>query len=115
VVLGGLIKDDVQESEQRVPLLGSIPLLGKLFRSTSVSYTKSNLLIFLRPTIIREPGELQGATAEKYRYIRDQQQKKREQGVIYLDEEVLPLLPEWEEQLKALDDMKTNNRERAQP
>jgi general secretion pathway protein D len=115
VVLGGLIKDDVQESEQRVPLLGSIPLLGKLFRSTSVSYTKSNLLIFLRPTIIREPGELQGATAEKYRYIRDQQQKKREQGVIYLDEEVLPLLPEWEEQLKALDDMKANNRERAQP
>lgn len=115
VVLGGLIKDDVQESEQRVPLLGSIPLLGKLFRSTSVSYTKSNLLIFLRPTIIREPGELKGATAEKYRYIRDQQQSKRDEGVIYLDKEVLPLLPEWEEQLKALDDMGTTSGERVQP
>jgi general secretion pathway protein D len=71
VVLGGLIKDDVQSTEQRVPLLGDIPLLGRLFRNDAVSVTKTNLLIFIRPTIIRDDEQLAGATAQKYRYIRD--------------------------------------------
>ena len=52
VVLGGLVKDDVQDSTQGVPLLSSIPLLGRLFRNDVVTVTKSNLLVFIRPTII---------------------------------------------------------------
>jgi general secretion pathway protein D len=61
----------VQSTEQRVPLLGDIPLLGRLFRNDAVSVTKTNLLIFIRPTIIRDDRQLAGATALKYRYIRD--------------------------------------------
>lgn len=106
VVLGGLIKDDVQDGTQKVPLLGDIPYLGRLFRSDSVKVTKSNLLVFIRPTIIRDNQQLAGATADKYRYIRDQQVKRREQGLLFLGDEALQVLPEWEEQLKQLDAIK---------
>ena len=54
IVLGGLISDQVNESESRVPLLGSIPILGVLFRSTSTSYDKTNLMIILRPTLMND-------------------------------------------------------------
>ncbi|MFT5481522.1 MAG: general secretion pathway protein D [Halieaceae bacterium] len=106
IVLGGLIEDDVSEVEQRVPLLGSIPFLGRLFRSTSVNLTKRNLLVFLRPTIMRESKDLAGATAEKYRYIRDQQMLKRAQGSAYLEDHQLPLLPEWAAQVEKLQAMR---------
>lgn len=109
VVLGGLIKDDVQDGTQKVPLLGDIPWLGRLFRSDSVKVTKSNLLIFIRPTIIRDNQQLAGATAEKYRYIRDQQVKRREQGLMFLGDEALQVLPEWEEQLNQLDAIKAES------
>ena len=58
VVLGGLVKDDVQDSQQGVPLLSDIPVLGRLFRSDVVSVTKSNLLVFIRSTIIRDDADL---------------------------------------------------------
>ena len=103
VVLGGLIKDDVQDGSQKVPLLGDIPLLGRLFRSDGVKVTKSNLLIFLRSTIIRDDTELAGATADKYRYIREQQRLRRQRGLMFLDDDNLPLLPEWESQMRQLD------------
>lgn len=105
IVLGGLIKDDVQDAQQKVPYLGDIPFLGRLFRSDAVQVTKSNLLIFLRTTIIRDREQLAGATAEKYRYIRDQQALRRERGLMFLDDDNLPMLPEWEEQKKQLDDI----------
>lgn len=97
VVLGGLIKDDVQEFKRRVPVLGSLPLLGALFRSTSTSVVKTNLLVFIRATVIRDNKEMSGATAEKYRYIRDQQLAKRDRGVSWLADDRLPVLPEWKE------------------
>ncbi|WP_425460035.1 type II secretion system secretin GspD [Exilibacterium tricleocarpae] len=97
VVLGGLIQDNVQESEQRVPFLGSIPGLGRLFRSDATTVSKTNLLIFIRPTVIRNAEELTGATAEKYRYIRERQILQRERGEVKVDESLLPLLPEWPE------------------
>ena len=102
VVLGGLVKDDVQDSQQGVPLLSDIPLLGRLFRSDVVSVTKSNLLVFIRSTIIRDDADLAGATAEKYRYIRDQQRQRRDQGLMFLDDGNMPLLPTWEERLNEL-------------
>jgi general secretion pathway protein D len=106
VVLGGLIKDDVQDGSQKVPLLGDIPVLGRLFRSDAVSVTKTNLLVFIRPTIIRDDRELAGATAEKYRYIRDQQAKQRDKGLMFLDDDYVPVLPEWEEQILQLEEIR---------
>lgn len=103
VVLGGLIKDDVQNSEQRVPLLGDIPLLGRLFRNDSVTVTKTNLLIFIRPTIIRDDAQLAGATALKYRYIRDQQQQRRERGLMFFEDDSVPVLPDWASQIEQLE------------
>ena len=102
VVLGGLVKDDVQDSEQGVPVLSDIPVLGRLFRSDVVSVTKSNLLVFIRSTIIRDDADLAGATAEKYRYIRDQQRERRDQGLRFLDDNVMPVLPSWEDRLRTL-------------
>ena len=102
VVLGGLVKDDIQDSSEGVPVLSRIPVLGRLFRSDSVTVTKTNLLVFIRPTIIRDDDDLAGATAEKYRFIRDEQLERRERGLMFLDDGNLPVLPSWEEQIQQL-------------
>ena len=102
VVLGGLVKDKVLDTSQGVPVLSSIPLLGRLFRNDSVTVTKNNLLVFIRPSIIRNDEDLAGATAEKYRYIREQQMERRERGLMFLDDGNLPVLPTWEEQIQQL-------------
>ena len=102
VVLGGLVRDEVTDQTQGVPVLSDIPLLGRLFRNDSVSVTKNNLLVFIRPTIIRDDEDLAGATAEKYRYIREEQIERRERGLMFLDDGNLPVLPTWEEQLQQL-------------
>jgi len=73
LVLGGLIQEDLRQKEQRVPLLGSIPLLGALFRSTSTQKVKTNLMFFIRPTILRDPAQTAFETNQKYNYIRDLQ------------------------------------------
>ena len=109
VVLGGLIKDDVQDGSQSVPLLGDIPVFGRLFRTDGVKVVKTNLLVFIRPTIIRDNESLAGATADKYRYIRDKQLQLREQGLEFFDDENVPLLPEWEEQLRQLEQVQSPN------
>ena len=96
VVLGGLIRDNVIQNEQRVPLLGSIPGVGRLFRSTSSTVQKTNLLVFIRPTILRDDDALRGATAEKYQLIRDQQLQQAPLDGWMFDDGALPVLPEWE-------------------
>lgn len=115
VVLGGLIKDDVQSTEQRVPILGDIPMLGRLFRNDAVSVTKTNLLIFIRPTIIRDERALAGATALKYRHIRDQQQQQRDRGVSFNENDVVPLLPDWERQILELEEIREDVRSEMAP
>jgi general secretion pathway protein D len=69
IVLGGLIQDDITEAVKKVPFFGDIPFLGQLFRSTSKSRTKSNLLVFLRPTIIRNKDDAKRVTDRKYEDI----------------------------------------------
>ena len=69
IVLGGLIQDDITEAMKKVPFFGDIPGLGRLFRSTSKSRTKSNLLVFLRPTIIRNKDDAKRVTDRKYEDI----------------------------------------------
>ena len=65
-MLGGLIQDDVNESNSKVPLLGDIPVLGNLFKSRSKTKAKTNLLVFLRPTVIRNEEQAKKVTSEKY-------------------------------------------------
>jgi len=96
IVLGGLIRDNVLQRETRVPFLGSIPVLGQLFRSRSSTTEKTNLLVFIRPTIMRDDEALRGATGEKYNFIRERQLLQRESTSLLLDPDHLPLLPEWE-------------------
>ena len=69
VVLGGLIEEQVQDTEDKVPLLGDIPLLGHLFRYSNRTHNKTNLMVFLRPTIIRDAADAAAATDPRYAYI----------------------------------------------
>ena len=66
IILGGLISDNVTMSESKVPLLGDIPWLGRLFTSTSASVNKQNLIVFLRPTILRDREATRAVTIEKF-------------------------------------------------
>ncbi len=69
VVLGGLIREDVVESDSKVPLLGDIPFLGALFRSTSKDNVKRNLMVFLRPSIVRETDAVERLTEDRYEIL----------------------------------------------
>ncbi len=109
IVLGGLIKDEVQDAQQKVPLLGDIPYLGRLFRSDAEQVKKQNLMVFIRTTIIRDNEQLVGASAEKYRYIRDQQALRKEKGLLYLGDASLPVMAEWEAQMQQLDAIKASD------
>jgi general secretion pathway protein D len=70
IVLGGLIQDDVTRTDSKVPLLGDIPFLGALFRSTQESHVKRNLMVFLRPTVIRDRAGIAALSGKKYSDIR---------------------------------------------
>jgi len=69
IVLGGLNEDDLQESVSRVPLLGSIPVFGRLFSSSAESRVQRNLMVFLRPTILMDSADVSSLSGEKYNYI----------------------------------------------
>jgi general secretion pathway protein D len=87
VVLGGLIQDSQTGGEQRVPFLGRIPVVGEAFKSRSAKKTKTNLMVFIQPRILRDGLDAAFETNQKYNYMRDQQRKLGPQR------EVLPLLP----------------------
>lgn len=70
IVLGGLIQDDVIHSESKVPLLGDIPVVGRLFSSTRDSRVKRNLMVFLRPSVITDPAAMVDLSDRKYRQLR---------------------------------------------
>ena len=99
IVIGGLINDEVQESVSKVPLLGDIPFIGHLFRSTGTTTRKRNLMVFIRPKIIRDSATLIGESQRKYNYIRAEQLKKEEDGVALLPFSDQPVLSEWDETL----------------
>ena len=73
IVLGGLVDEDTQDSISKVPFLGSVPLLGKLFQSSSSTTVKKNLMVFLRPTIITDSNSANATSNEKYNYIKARQ------------------------------------------
>ncbi|MGL6123048.1 MAG: type II secretion system secretin GspD [Shewanella sp.] len=95
VVLGGLINEEVQESIQKVPFLGDIPILGHLFKSSSSKKTKKNLMIFIKPTIIRDGITMEGIAGRKYNYFRALQLEQQERGVNLMPNTQVPVLEEW--------------------
>jgi general secretion pathway protein D len=99
IVLGGLIDDAVQESVSKVPLLGDIPIIGHLFKSTSTSVSKRNLMVFIRPTIIRDGVTMNEISQKKYQYIRAEQLKRQSQGIPLMPFTESPSLPEWDDKL----------------
>ncbi|WP_404397224.1 type II secretion system secretin GspD [Idiomarina loihiensis] len=100
IVLGGLIDEDVQESVSKVPLLGDIPILGKLFSSTSTSKQKRNLMVFIRPTIVRDGNRMRELSSAKYNYMRALQLDERSRGISLMPSEESPLLNDWDSELK---------------
>jgi general secretion pathway protein D len=87
VVLGGLIQDSQTGGEQRVPFLGRIPVIGEAFRTRSAKKTKTNLMVFIQPRILRDGTDATFETNQKYNYMREQQLRLGPQR------DVLPMLP----------------------
>jgi general secretion pathway protein D len=73
LILGGLMDDTVRDSEQKVPILGDIPILGALFRSKKTDTVKRNLMVFVRSTIIKDPAKAKMLSINKYNFMRDLQ------------------------------------------
>jgi general secretion pathway protein D len=96
IVLGGLIEDQVRESRSQVPFLGSIPLLGELFKTRSVDKVKSNLMVFIRPRILRDGIDAAIESNAKYNYLRDQQMNTNKGKVPLMPRERQPTLPSLE-------------------
>ena len=100
VVLGGLIQDNLNESVQKVPGLGDLPIIGNLFRFRESTAERLNTMVFIRPLIVRNDEHSRYIAGGKYDFIRGKQQEIRERGVALLDDERSPLLPEFEEYLE---------------
>ena len=84
IVLGGLIDEDIQEVISKVPVLGSIPLIGKLFQSSSSTTSKKNLMVFLKPTILIDSNSAQEISLEKYNFIKAQKEIDKNLDIIDL-------------------------------
>jgi len=93
IVLGGLMRDDVNVSIQRVPCLGSMPVLGEAFKFTENSRKKTNLMIFLRPHIIKDASDIQAITNAKYNNIKGLYEKPIKGGSVLfpLENNQMPL------------------------
>ena len=93
VVLGGLIDDVLRESDQRVPILGSIPILGNLFRARKTEMVKTNLMVFIRAKILRDAEQTFAETNQKYNFIRQVQLGSQGEGVALMPGVTRPVLP----------------------
>ena len=93
IVLGGLMDDQAGESVAKVPLLGDIPLIGNLFKSTADKKEKRNLMVFIRPTILRDGMAANGVSQRKYNYMRAEQIYRDEQGLSLMPHTAQPVLP----------------------
>ena len=93
VVIGGLIQDSLSDGIEKIPLLGDIPGIGGLFRYKTRSHTKTNLMVFLRPTVLREAMRANAFTSERYDYILGEQNRVRPAASVVLPEIEPPSLP----------------------
>ena len=93
IVLGGLIEDNYNDGQSKVPLLGDIPIIGALFRSENKTRSKNNLLVFIRPRIIADRSTSDGVTQERYNYMRGMQQNFESSNWFTYDKDT-PQLPQ---------------------
>jgi general secretion pathway protein D len=93
IVLGGLVEDSVSDTEEKVNGLGDLPVVGNLFKYRTRSRTKTNLMVFLRPIVIRSEEQSANVTADRYNYMRNEQQTTQPQKAFLLPEMVAPVLP----------------------
>ena len=96
LVLGGLIQDELRDVEQRVPVLGSIPLIGALFRANRTELIKTNLMIFIKPTILRDDIATAYETNAKYQSIREMQLAEKVGRRELIRDLQPPVLPEMD-------------------
>jgi general secretion pathway protein D len=92
LILGGLIDDSLLQSEQRVPVLGKIPGLGWLFRARKTDRVRSNLMVFIRPRILRDSADSSAVTSGKYEELRQRQEEQTEEPVRLMRDETHPVL-----------------------
>ena len=95
LVLGGLIREDDINTRTQVPILGDLPLLGRLFRSNSVSKRKNNLMVFIRPVILKDQLQISGLTAQRYAFMREKQMQNALSTFIELTD--TPALADFDE------------------
>jgi general secretion pathway protein D len=96
IVLGGLIEDKFTDGKDKVPLLGDLPLVGGLFRSESRSKTRTNLMVFLRPVVLRDADSANKLSLDRYDLIRAQQQNVQPANSFVMPINESPVLPERE-------------------
>jgi len=100
IVIGGLIDDGIQESTQKIPILGDLPIVGTLFSSKATTKSKRNLMVFIRPTIVRDEASIANLTSRKYNYIRARQLERKADGINLMSEdEDMPVLPTFDDSL----------------
>jgi len=93
VVLGGLLEDQFATGEDKVPGLGDIPLLGNLFKNQTRSYVKTNLMVFLRPVIVRDGAATEAFSLDRYDYMRAAQSASQPEPSSVLQINQAPVLP----------------------
>jgi general secretion pathway protein D len=93
VVIGGLIQDDLQSSRDQVPVLGNLPIIGNLFKSNIRHRVKTNLMVFIRPYVLRDLDSPNRLTNERYEFIRHEQVQSELPGSFLLPEVGFPAMP----------------------
>lgn len=93
IVLGGLIDDNLQDTMEKVPGLGDIPLIGSLFQYKTRTHVKKNLMVFLRPTIVRSNEQSVNLAADRYDYIRNEEIAGKPERMLVIPNSGAPLLP----------------------
>ena len=98
-MLGGLIDDDIQQSSQKVPILGDIPILGHAFKSERTQKIKRNLMVFIHPRVMEDDKDLRDVSNAKYSYMRAQQIEQANKGISLMPSADAPVLPTYDEAL----------------
>jgi general secretion pathway protein D len=103
LVLGGLTSEELLENVSKVPALGDIPVVGNLFRYRNSKRVKRNLMVFLKPTILRDAAVEAAVSSEKYNFVRAEQLRALEDEQMLSHPEDQPILPPWQAPLRLPD------------
>jgi general secretion pathway protein D len=96
LVLGGLIDDQLREGEQKVPWFGNIPGLGWLFKARDTALSNTVMMVFIRPTILRDSLDATRLTTERYQMLLDEQERRGQEPVQLMKDAERPTLPPLE-------------------